>query len=53
MNLVSLMVEQFIERALAAFIFSVEILGEVLEREQTIDGTVSRIIHTLSCPRRP
>jgi hypothetical protein len=44
------LVEQFIERPLAAFVSSIEILSEGLQRGQTIDGLVSRIIHTLSCP---
>lgn len=44
------LVQQFIERPLAAFISSVEILGEGLRTEQTIDGIVSRLVHTLSSP---
>lgn len=43
------LVEQFIERPLAAFISSVEILGQGLQGGQTIDAVVGRIIHTLSC----
>ena len=42
-------VEQFIERPLAAFISSVEILGQGLEGGQTVDAIMGRIIHTLSC----
>ncbi len=42
-------VEQFIERPLAAFISSVEILGQGLQGGQTVDAIVSRIIHNLSC----
>ena len=41
--------EQFIERPLAAFISSVEILGQGLQGGQTVDAIVGRIIHTLSC----
>jgi hypothetical protein len=44
------LVEQFVERPLAAFISSVEILGHGLQRGQTFDAIVGRIIHTLSCP---
>ena len=44
------LLEQFIERPLAAFVASVEILSEGLQGGQTIDGIVSRITHTLSCP---
>ena len=43
------LLEQFIERPLAAFISSAAILGEGLQGEQTIDAVVSRMIHTLSC----
>ena len=43
------LVEQFIERPLAAFVSSVEILGQGLQGGQTIDAIVGRIIHTLSC----
>ena len=50
MSLITRLLEQFIERPLVAFIFSVEILGQGLQGDQTIDGIVSRIIHTLSCP---
>ena len=47
--MMSWLVEQFIERPLAAFISSVEILGQGLQGGQAIDAIVSRIIHTLSC----
>ena len=43
------LVEEFIERSLATFISSVEILSEGLQGGQTIDGIMNRIIHTLSC----
>lgn len=43
-------VEQFFERPLAAFISSVEILGQDLKGQQMIDAIVGRIIHSLSCP---
>lgn len=42
-------VEQFFERPLAAFISSVEILGQDLKGQQMIDAIVGRIIHSLSC----
>jgi len=42
--------EEFIERPVAAFIASVEILSEGLQGGQTIDGLFSRIIHTISSP---
>jgi len=47
--MMSWLVEQFIERPLAAFISSVEILGQGLQGGQAIDAIVSRIVHTLSC----
>ena len=45
----SLFLEQFIERPLAAFIFGVDVLGQGLSAGQTIDGVISRMVHTLSC----
>ena len=43
------LVEQFVARPVAAFISSIEILGEGLQGGQTIDAIVGRVIHTLSC----
>jgi len=48
-----LLLKQFIERPLAAFIFGVEMLGKGLPIGQTIDGMISRMIHTLSCRQEP
>jgi len=45
--------EQFVGRPLIALVSSIEILCEQLETEQTIDGVLSRAIHTLSCPPDP
>ena len=50
MSIMKQLVEEFIERPLATFISSVEILSEGLQGGQTIDGIMNRIIHTLSCP---
>jgi hypothetical protein len=50
MGLMTLMLKQCIERPLAAFVVSVEILGQGLQGDQTIDAIASRIVHTLSSP---
>jgi len=48
-SFMSLFLEQFIERPLAAIIFGVDVLGHGLSAGQTIDAVISRMVPALSC----